>query len=35
MQIQVPPLRQRPEEIPLLANHFMEKYASQYGKTVD
>jgi DNA-binding NtrC family response regulator len=35
MQIKVPALRQRPEEIPLLANHFLEKYASEYGKAVD
>ncbi len=35
MQIQVPALRQRSEDIPLLANHFLRKYASEYGKTVE
>jgi transcriptional regulator with PAS, ATPase and Fis domain len=35
MQIQVPALRQRPEDIELLANHFLEKYATEYRKTVD
>jgi transcriptional regulator with PAS, ATPase and Fis domain len=35
MQIQVPALRQRSEDIPLLANHFLEKYALEYGKTVE
>jgi len=35
MQIKVPALRQRPEEIPLLANHFLERYSTEYGKPVD
>jgi DNA-binding NtrC family response regulator len=35
MQINVPPLRQRPEEIPTLANHFLQKYSAEYQKTVD
>jgi len=35
MQIKVPALRHRPEEIPLLANHFLEKYSSEYQKTVE
>ena len=30
--IVVPPLRQRPEDIPLLAYHFMDKYAALYHK---
>lgn len=34
MQIKVPALRQRPEEIPLLANHFRQKYAEDYQKPV-
>src|SRR5262245_23163733 len=32
--IQLPPLRQRKEDIPALANHFMEKYARENGKAV-
>src|SRR4029079_19807085 len=32
--IQIPPLRQRKEDIPALANHFMEKYARENGKAV-
>jgi len=35
MQIKVPTLRQRPEDIPLLANHFLEKYVLEYRKTVE
>jgi DNA-binding NtrC family response regulator len=31
--IEVPPLRQRSGDITLLANYFIEKYASKYGKT--
>jgi len=26
IQLQIPPLRQRREDIPLLANHFLKKY---------
>ncbi len=29
--IQIPPLRERPEDIPLLADFFMEKYAKEIG----
>ena len=32
--IVVPPLRQRPEDIPLLAYHFMHKYAALYQKNL-
>lgn len=32
--IQMPPLRQRKEDIPLLTKHFIEKYASEFGKEV-
>ncbi|HVO60150.1 MAG TPA: sigma-54 dependent transcriptional regulator [Terriglobales bacterium] len=32
--IQVPPLRNRPEDIPLLANHFLKKYAPAAGKSI-
>ncbi|MFQ5632730.1 MAG: sigma-54 interaction domain-containing protein, partial [bacterium] len=30
--IQVPPLHERQEDIPILANHFLAKFASQQGK---
>ena len=30
--IKLPPLRQRREEIPMLADYFLEKYASQYNR---
>jgi PAS domain S-box-containing protein len=33
--IQIPPLRQRPEDIPLLAQFFMEKYARKMGKQIE
>ena len=32
--ISVPPLRQRREDIPLLANHFLKKYAPAAGKSI-
>jgi two-component system response regulator PilR (NtrC family) len=32
--VQVPPLRERRDDIPLLANHFLKKYAPAAGKTV-
>ncbi|HMK31622.1 MAG TPA: sigma-54 dependent transcriptional regulator [Terriglobales bacterium] len=32
--ITVPPLRERPEDIPLLANHFLKKYAPAAGKQI-
>ncbi len=32
VQIQVPPLRSRPEDIPLLAEYFRKEYASENGK---
>lgn len=34
IHIAVPPLRERPEDIPLLARHFLKKYAEQIGKEV-
>lgn len=34
IHIAVPPLRERPEDIPLLARHFLKKYAEQTGKEV-
>jgi two-component system response regulator PilR (NtrC family) len=32
--ILVPPLRERPEDIALLANHFLKKYASAAGRSI-
>jgi two-component system nitrogen regulation response regulator GlnG len=32
--LQLPPLRKRPEDLPLLINHFLEKAASALGKPV-
>src|SRR5205085_6744188 len=32
--VQVPPLRERREDIPLLANYFLKKYASAAGRNV-
>jgi DNA-binding NtrC family response regulator len=34
VEIHVPPLRERREDIPLLANHFAEKYARELGRGV-
>jgi transcriptional regulator with GAF, ATPase, and Fis domain len=33
--ITVPPLRDRPEDIPLLVHHFLHRFSSRQGKTVD
>ncbi|MBN1663888.1 MAG: sigma 54-interacting transcriptional regulator, partial [Deltaproteobacteria bacterium] len=33
MEIHVPPLRERPEDIRLLARHFLERYAAKYQNT--
>jgi len=32
--IEIPPLRERKDDIPILINHFIEKYNKKYGKTV-
>ncbi len=32
--LQLPPLRERREDIPLLANHFIKRYAQEFGRTV-
>jgi two-component system, NtrC family, response regulator PilR len=32
--VQVPPLRERREDIPLLANHFLKKYATSAGRSI-
>ncbi|MCG8588498.1 MAG: sigma-54 dependent transcriptional regulator, partial [Proteobacteria bacterium] len=31
----VPPLRERPEDIPVLAQHFLRRFASRQGKSID
>ena len=33
--ITTPPLRDRPEDIPVLARHFTKKYAAKMGRTID
>ena len=35
MQIKVPPLRERTEDIPTLAAHFLRKYSKEYDKPVN
>jgi len=35
ISIHLPPLRQRKEDIPLLANHFLRKYAQKINKKID
>jgi DNA-binding NtrC family response regulator len=35
IEIQIPSLRDRLEDIPLLANHFLKHYATKYGKSVN
>ena len=34
VEIRLPPLRERPEDIPLLANHFLGRYAQKYRKSL-
>ncbi len=34
IQIHLPPLRERKEDIPLLAQHFLEKYSKESGKEI-
>lgn len=34
IEIEIPPLRERFEDIPLLANHFLKHYADKYTKSV-
>ncbi|MBN1465921.1 sigma-54-dependent Fis family transcriptional regulator [candidate division KSB1 bacterium] len=34
MEIKLPPLRQRREDIPLLANYYLDQFASRHGKPV-
>ena len=35
IQIEMPPLRDRREDIPLLVNHFVEKFQDELGKSVE
>jgi two-component system response regulator PilR (NtrC family) len=34
IRIKIPPLREREEDIPLLVNHFMKKFAAEQGKNI-
>ncbi|HBZ69748.1 MAG TPA: Fis family transcriptional regulator [Deltaproteobacteria bacterium] len=34
IQIALPPLRERPEDVPLLVQHFVDKYAGELGKEI-
>ena len=34
LEIQVPPLRERGEDVPLLANHFLKFYSAKYHKNI-
>ncbi|MGQ9776131.1 MAG: sigma-54-dependent transcriptional regulator [Thermodesulfobacteriota bacterium] len=34
IQIRLPPLRERKEDIPLLAHHFLKKYSEELGKSI-
>jgi two-component system response regulator AtoC len=35
IEIRIPPLRERREEIPVLLDHFLHKFNAQYGRAVD
>jgi DNA-binding NtrC family response regulator len=32
VEVHLPPLRERPEDVPLLAEHFLRRYAQKYGR---
>lgn len=34
VELQVPSLAERPEDLPLLIRHFIQKFAQQYGRTI-
>lgn len=34
IEIRIPPLRERPEDVEMMAKHFLRKYASEHGKGV-
>lgn len=34
IRIELPPLRDRPTDVPLLARHFLDKHAAEHGKTI-
>jgi len=34
VEIRVPPLRERPDDIPVLARHFLARYVERYGKKI-
>jgi DNA-binding NtrC family response regulator len=34
IEVEIPPLRDRLEDIPLLANHFLKQYAQRYNKSI-
>src|SRR5207247_4970803 len=35
IEIRIPPLRERRDEIPVLIDHFLKKFNAQYGRAVD
>lgn len=35
VEVHIPPLRERREDIPALSSHFLSKYASRYNKQID
>lgn len=34
VELQIPPLRERPDDLPILLKHFCEQYAQKYGRPV-
>lgn len=34
IEVEIPPLRERPEDIPLLAQYFLKSYNAKYGKSI-